>query len=184
MYYRDLQKSVKTLEAELEPFEVEFMDRDSFKKFADNLLSEIGGYNQIWITGYFSEAIRDSLEMFARSHKLKLLSQEFDLNNKREKKNLEALRKLCNSGAEVKVNSRLHARFLLAHSPEFPAIGLLVIGSFDFNTEGMSRERYDAGIKTKNPDLVLSARDLFMKIWAEPESVPLKEKYPAPTVIS
>jgi len=37
MYFRNLQKSVKTLEAELEPNKVEFMDRDSFKKFADNL---------------------------------------------------------------------------------------------------------------------------------------------------
>ena len=69
-------------------------------------------------------------------------------------------------------------RFLLAHSPEFLGTGLLVIGSFDFNTEGMSKERYDAGIKTKNPDLVLSATELFMKIWEDSDSVPLKEKYP------
>ena len=178
MYYRDLQKSVKELEITLDQLRIDFMDRESFKKFADDLFNEVGGYSQLCITGYFSEAIRESLEMFARNHRLKLLSQEFDVNNKREKKNLEVLRKLCNAGAEVKVNSRLHARFLLAHSPEFPAIGLLVIGSFDFNTEGMSKERYDAGIKTKNPDLVLSARDLFMKIWDEPESLPLKEKYP------
>jgi hypothetical protein len=52
------------------------------------------------------------------------------------------------------------------------------MGSFDFNTEGMSKERYDAGIKTQNPDLVLSAVELFEQIWDEPESLPLNEKYP------
>ena len=110
MYYRDLLKRVGELQADLvNQFKIDFMDRENFKNFADNLSSEAGGYTQLWITGYFSEAIRDSLEMFARNHKLKLLSQEFDLNNKREKKNLEVLKKLCNSGAEIKVNSRLHA---------------------------------------------------------------------------
>ena len=181
MSYRDLQKKVKELEIELDQLKLEFMDRDSFKKFADNLFNEIGGYSQICITGYFSEAVRDSLEMFARNHRLKLISQEFDVNKPRDRKNLEVLRKLCSFGADAKVNNRLHARFLLAHSPEFPVstnTGLLVIGSFDFNTEGISKERYDAGIKTNSPDLVSAAKELFMQMWNEPESLNLNEKCP------
>jgi len=174
----EIKRKISDLQSMISELKVEFMDREGFKKFADNLDQEVGGYQQLCITGYFSEAIRSSLETFARNHRLKLLSQEFNVNIKREKNNLEVLRKLCNVGAEVKVNNRLHARFLLAHSPEFQGIGLLVIGSFDFNTEGMSKERYDAGIKTNNPDLVLAAKELFMQIWNEPESLPLKEKYP------
>jgi hypothetical protein len=107
-----------------------------------------------------------------------LLSQEFYPNNRRDKQNLEVMRKLSEAGAEIKVNNRLHARFLVAHSPEFPGIGLVVVGSFDFNKEGMSKERYDAGIKTRNPDLVGSALRLFEQIWNEPESLPLDKKYP------
>ena len=178
MFYDEIQKQLGELKSNLSQFKIEFLDREGFEEFADSLFDEVGGYSEIWITGYFSEAIRNTLERLACGHKLKLLSQEFDLNNKREKRNLEVMRKLCNAGVEVKINNRLHARFLLAHSPAFPAIGLLVIGSFDFNMEGMSKERYDAGIKTNNPDLVISARELFNQIWNEPESLPFTEKYP------
>lgn len=89
------------------------------------------------------------------------------------------MRKLCEAGAEIKVNNRLHARFLVAHTQmERGITGVLIIGSFDFNTEGMSKERYDAGIKTTNPDLIASALKLFEEIWTDRESIPLLEKYP------
>ena len=178
MYYEQFKRKMSELQSNFTQFEVEFLDREGFKRFADNLHQEIGGYSKVCITGYFSEAIRDTLEIFARSNRLKLLCQEFDVSSKRENRNLEAMRKLCEAGAEIRVNNRLHARFLVAHSPEFPGIGLLVVGSFDFNTEGMSKERFDAGIKTKNPDLVISALRLFEQIWNEPESTHLSEKYP------
>jgi hypothetical protein len=55
--------------------------------------------------------------------------------------------------------------------------GLLVIGSFDFNTKCIGKKRYDAGIKTKHPDLIESAVQLFEQVWREPESVDLLKKY-------
>jgi len=82
------------------------------------------------------------------------------------------------AGAEVKINNRLHARFLVVYTPSpNPPNGLLLIGSFDFNKEGMSRERYDAGIMTRHPDLVNSAIQLFDQIWDEEESTDISEKY-------
>ena len=51
----------------------------------------------------------------------------------------------------------------------------LSIGSFDFNTECIGKERFDAGIKTRHPDLVESATRLFEEIWNEPESVSIAE---------
>jgi RNA binding exosome subunit len=177
--YEKFGKRIEELKTEFAQFEVQFLDRDGFKKFADNLLQEISGYNKIYITGYFSEEIREPLEFFARGHRLKLLSQEFKLDQKRDQENLEVMQKLFEAGAEIKVNYRMHARFLVAHSPEFsPGYGLLVVGSFDFNKDSMSKERYDAGIRTKNPDLVAPAVRLFEQIWNEPKSVPLNEKYP------
>jgi hypothetical protein len=157
------------------------MDREGFKKFADNLWSHIGQWSEVCITGYFSETVRDELERYARFHgyKLRLICQELDVNNKRDRKNLEVLRKLCKSGTEIKVNNRLHARFLVAYHPQFKETrGLLIIGSFDFNTECMGKERYDAGIKTTHPDLIQSALKLFEEIWNDTESTPFSEKYP------
>jgi hypothetical protein len=87
--------------------------------------------------------------------------------------NLEALEKLANAGAEIKFNNRLHARLLVGGHPTIG--GLLVIGSFDFNTECIGKERYDAGIKTRNPDLIESALKLFEQIWNEPESVSITD---------
>jgi hypothetical protein len=92
----------------------------------------------------------------------------------RDRKNLEVLRKLAQAGAEIKFNNRLHARFLVASNPPIKS-GLLLIGSFDFNTECIGKERFDAGIKTRHPDLVESATKLFEQIWDEPESVSITD---------
>jgi len=39
----------------------------------------------------------------------------------------------------------------------------------------MGKERYDAGIKTRHPDLVKSAIELFQQIWDERESMSLED---------
>lgn len=180
MEYEKLINKIANLGSELNEFRVQFMDRDEFKNFVDSMWEKIAGYNKICITGYFSEAVRKPLETLARPNgKLRLISQEFDTNKPRDKKNLEVMRKLCEAGAEIKVNDRLHARFLIAYSQlERGIVGVLIIGSFDFNIEGVSKERYDAGIKTMNSDLIASALKLFEEIWTDPESIPLLEKYP------
>ena len=175
--WKKLKDKIIFLQGDIAPFEVIFLDRDSFKQFSENLRSEVESYENIYITGYFSETIRETLEKLIRSkHNVRIICPEFQRQTQRDEKNLQALTKLAGAGAEVKFNNRLHARFLVAHRPAIG--GLLVIGSFDFNTECLGRERYDAGIKTKHPDLVKSAVSLFEQIWKEPESVPLDKKYP------
>lgn len=39
----------------------------------------------------------------------------------------------------------------------------------------VKEEKDDAGIKTRHPDLVKSAVELFEQIWNETESIPLKD---------
>jgi hypothetical protein len=100
-----------------------------------------------------------------------IICPEFPIKTERDKKNLEVLQKLAKGGAEVKLNNRLHARFLVAYNTYArETSGLLLIDSFDFNTECIGRERYDAGIKTNHPDLIESAIKLFNQIWDETES--------------
>jgi hypothetical protein len=41
--------------------------------------------------------------------------------------------------------------------------------------ECIGRERYDAGIMTRNPDLLQSAIDFFQKVWNDSESRYLQE---------
>ena len=179
--WEKLKNKIIYLQGDLSPFEVTFLDRDSFKQFSENLRGAVEAYENIYITGYFSETPRETLEKIIRSkHNVRIICPEFQRQTQRDERNLQALRKLAGAGAEVRFNNRLHARFLVAHNlaRDAPLRGLLVIGSFDFNTECLGRERYDAGIKTWHPDLVKSAVSLFEQIWNEPESVPLNEKYP------
>jgi len=172
-------KKVVDLQGYLNLFKVDFLDRDGFKKFADELSSKVSGYTEVCITGYFSETIRSELEKvitYFQNRKygsVRLICQELNVNSSRDKKNLQALQKMKTKGANIRVNNRLHARLLIAYTLSESKLlgGLLIIGSFDFNTECIGKERYDAGIVTKHPDLINSALSLFNQIWDE--STPL-----------
>jgi len=183
MAYEQFRKKIVDLQGDWGLFQIDFIDRDSFKDFADHLDNNLlnKGYDEVCITGYFSETIREALEHFSKmqGYKVRLICQELDPKKPREMKNLDVLRRLCKTGVEVKVNSRIHARFLVAHMSKHPeTVGLLIIGSFDFNTECIGKERLDAGIKTNHPDLVKSALQFFDGIWNTTESISLNEKYP------
>jgi hypothetical protein len=177
---RDLQTRALAFQNDLNdlyPFKVDFLDREGFKKFADDLPQQTGDCQEIRITGYFSETVREALEILVKRQgvfSVKLICPEFPIQSKRDVRNLAVLEKLGKAGIEVKINNRLHARFLVA-SYRARDGGLLILGSFDFNTECIGKERYDAGIITHHPDLVKSAVELFDNIWNEPESVSLEE---------
>jgi len=169
-----LARKIGYLQSDLNPFRVDFLDRDSFKSFCDSLPAELQGYREICITGYFSETVREALQkIIRRKRNVRLICSYLDAKKHKDRKNLQVLRKLSNAGAEIKVNERLHARFLVAFNPDKG--GFLIIGSFDFNTECIGKERYDAGIKTGHPDLVNSAIKFFEQIWKEPETISLED---------
>jgi hypothetical protein len=172
--WKELTARIIDLQAILGKFKVEFIDRDSFKTFCDDLALNLKDLKDICITGYFSETIRTELENIAKNdyYHIRIISPDFQVGTPREKKNLEALRKLSKAGVEVKFNYRIHARLLVAHSP---INALLVLGSFDYNTECIGKERYDAGIKTRHPDLVKSAVDFFEQVWNDSETQTLEQ---------
>ena len=187
MAYEEFKQKLIDLQHYANLFKAELLDRDGFKKFADNLRSNVQSWTQICITGYFSETIRKSLESIAKGSPItnvRLICPHLNVKKSvRDKKNVQALKKLASKGVQIEVNDRLHARFLVAYDivekhPNKEYRGLLLIGSFDFNTECIGRERYDAGIMTRNPDLIESAVRLFEQIWNEPESILLKDYEP------
>ncbi len=55
----------------------------------------------------------------------------------------------------------------MAYNP-IADLGWVVIGSFDFNSDCIGRERYDCGIKTRHPDLIISAMTFLIKFGMNP----------------
>jgi len=181
--WEEKRQKIVNLQSDFALFKAEFFDRDKFKRFANDLVNKVESNDKICITGYFSEAIREELERIVKVHSrnVRLICPALDVKSSRDRKSLQVLKKLNKVGAEIRVNDRLHARFLASYisgllkEDEPMWRGTLLIGSFDFNKEGMTKERYDAGIKTSHPDLIESAVKLFEEIWNE--SSPLLEKY-------
>lgn len=175
--WEKVRRKIVDLQNDFNLFQAEFFNRGKFNRFANNLSNQVEGQAEICITGYFSETIRKEIEKIARTDRnVRLICPYFQIKSARDRKNLQVLKKLDEVGAKVRVNDRLHARFLVSYIPGSHIWrGILLIGSFDFNTECIGMERHDAGIKTSHPDLIESAVKLFEEIWSE--SSPLLEKY-------
>jgi hypothetical protein len=190
MEFAQFKDKLTNLVGDLNYFGTEFLTEDEFKDFANSLCDKVGCYDQICITGYFSENIRKELEKLAkRNSHVRLICQEFpEKPDSRDKKNLQTLQELANSGVKIKMNIRLHARFLVAYSSQLARErdgnewmnGQLLIGSFDFNKDCIGLERHDAGILTKYPDLVKAAVKFFDQIWNETGSVDLPKRNAQP----
>lgn len=177
-HWNKFREKLTHLQGDLVQFKVDFLDINSFKDFVDNLWrTTLQNYPEICMTGYFSETIREKLEYLMNwNTNVRLISPELPSRaSKRDRRNLEVLKKLVNTGVKIKFNHRTHARLLIAYNPKADYRGLVIIGSFDFNSECIGKERYDSGIKTRHPDLVKSAIKLFEQIWNEPESISLEE---------
>ena len=86
------------------------------------------------------------------------------------------MKRIQDAGAEIRYNRNQYFRMFVGTST---IGGVLVLGTFDFNRDGMGMNRRDAGIHTTHPDLVKSAYDFFMKVWKEERgSIPLDVKFP------
>lgn len=176
--WEEFGQKIESLKLDIHKFGVEFLNRDSFKELCNRLYFDMRGYKEICITGYFSEAIREELQKLQKTQAhLRLICPEFPLKSPRDRKNIEALTKLVESGIEIKFNNRLHARMFIAYTTykNSKPNGELILGSFDFNTECMGRERYDAGIRTRHPDLVESAIAFFDEVWQDSGSIKIEE---------
>lgn len=180
MEWEAFRQKIVGLQHDLQLFETTFLDVDGFIDFFTNFERELYDMKEVYITGYFSEVIRKKLERVIKTppKNVRIICPEFPKRwSRREEKNLMALYELSEAGAKIKVNNRSHARFLVAFYPYQEKVrGKLIIGTFDFNSDCLSRERFDAGIKTSHPDLIRSAIELFNQIWDERGSKLLSEK--------
>ena len=178
-------RTLQALEREktnLTRFEVHFFDESNFKKFMEEIEQILTMYEHICLAGYFSEAMTQAIFKVYPGIKpnIRVLSPRLG-KTQRDQDNLKALRKLADKGIIVRVHSRLHCRMFLAYTinPKGDISGSLILGSFDFNNEGMLMTKRNAGIFTYHPDLVKSAITYYNEIFAEPrDSMSLEEMYP------
>ncbi len=173
--FSKLKNDATNIATRLLGFNVDFYDQVKFKHFVDNYMVELFScYDEICISGHFSEGFAElicpKLEGVRKNLTLRLITKGHGV------KTVNSLRKIQDAGAEVRWNDKTHFRMFVGTST---IGGVLLLGSFDFNKEGMSRERRDVGIYTTHPDLVQSAYEYFMNVWNEErDSIPLDEKFP------
>jgi len=170
-------KDISGISSLIERFRVDFIDEQEFLKFFAHLkdpsrpgvLNDAyrivlphkagSGFNPrfIYLTGFLGTQIRDLLCAASAYCQIKVIS--------RYNRPAAVLREMAEKGIKVGVNKNAHGRLFIAYGDRnHLEEGLLILG-FDFDKEGLSGERKDAGIITKHPDLMQSAIDFFERIW-------------------
>jgi len=147
----------------LTKFTARWITFEGFKKHFDRMENHFSTYEEIWITGHFSNNFARKIEGLCEklpNCDLRILS----IDPKGNQINLDALNKMKEDGARVKIHRKLHARMFIGYN-EKRDIMELMIGSYDYNREGYSGENINVCISSRNPELIHEARKFFMKHW-------------------
>jgi hypothetical protein len=195
-YWEETHSKLEAINSELcRKCKIIFMDDQRFNSFLDHLKginrTEFDSNfsfiqcNFFDIIGYFSEGMGKILLQHLEGYKdckIRLISPELKTDQRQDRLNLNALRKMQAKGIEIRVNDRIHTRLFIGYyDRDLNTVSnqVLLLGTFDFNREGLSQDKINAGILTRHPDLTKSARELFEKVWEEKiDTKPLSEAYP------
>lgn len=152
----------------LSKFKATWVTFESFKDHVDEMKNYFSGYEEIWITGHFSYSFARELEGLCKKFPgcdLRILS----IDPKGNKNNLRALKKLKADGAKVKIHPALHARIFIGYNGSTSSWET-IIGSYDYNREGISGENINASIASTDISVVQDAREFFLGLWDSPEA--------------
>lgn len=72
-------------------------------------------------------------------------------------------------GAKVRIHKTLHARLFIGYNKDTDTM-MVIIGTYDYNREGISGENINAGIYSHDTELVLRARTFFLEQWDSPDA--------------
>jgi hypothetical protein len=178
--WNQLVFAIDHLRQDVLKFKVNFIDETGFKKYIDEHFgASFQSFKDVCLTGYFGEGIANLIceKSKGQRSRIRIIIPLLNLRSVRDQKSLASLRKMQDVDVEIRINHRLHCRMLILTNEDYK--GLLILGSFDFNKEGMGAERRDAGIQTQHPDLIKSALDYFNELWENKrDTFNLNEKYP------
>jgi hypothetical protein len=120
---------------------------------------------EIYIAGYFDHHLLDKLKkILGNGGKVKIISPELT-KSKGDKTNLDALKRMENVGAEVRIHPMLHARIFHINWAGNP--WGVIVGSGDIKSDCLGGRRFDAGIWSNYPDIIKSTIDFFNRVWED-----------------
>ena len=152
----------------LSTFQAHWMTFEDFEHHVDRMKNYFAMYKEIWITGHFSYNFARKLHGLCKKYPncdIRILS----INPKGNQNNLRALKKLKEDGAKVKIHPALHARIFIGYNEE-TSLWQTIIGSYDYNREGISGENINASISSKDINVVQQARGFFSNLWNSTEA--------------
>ena len=162
---------------QLSRFRIRFLHARDFIKYIEGIGQYARRFQEILLMGHFdnafSEIMVEGYRHFSKGCSVRVISHRFNKGDE-DDPNRRALESLADLGIEVKVNVDAHARMFIGNH-ENPYSAEVLLGSFDFNRDGMTRRKVNAGIQTGHPDVVREAVKLFDKVWENKRSIPLDE---------
>ena len=114
---------------------------------------------ELVLTGYFDQYLLKDFQAMSPKPSIKFISPELT-SSKQDKINLDALQRLSEMGAEVRLHPMLHARMVLSPIE-------IIVGSADIKSDCLGGRRYDAAIWSNNPILVKLGKVFVDKVWNE-----------------
>lgn len=152
----------------LSKFQATWVTFESFKDHVDQMKKYFSEFEEIWITGHFSYSFARELDGLCNKFPgcdLRILS----IDPRGNKNNLRALTKLKANGAKVKIHPALHARIFIGYNGSTSSWET-IIGSYDYNREGISGENINASIASRDICVIQEAREFFLDLWDSPEA--------------
>lgn len=135
----------------------------SFKKLIEQMGTHFSSYKELWLTGHFSNSfvrrIKGLCVMYPGCD-FRILA----IDPKGNSANMKALKDIKEEGGKVKIHKTLHARMFIGCN-EVADIMFLLIGTHDYNREGISGENLNVGLYTRNPEIIKKAKDFFLEQW-------------------
>lgn len=138
-----------------------------------NILQSRSKKVEICIMGYFDHESLDKLkEVLAGGGKVKIIHPELT-TSRQDQGNLDALKRIEDNGAEVRIHSMLHARvfYLSKDGQPWGAI----VGSGDVKSDCLGGRRFDAAIWSNYPDILKSVVEFFNRVWDDKGAKRLSE---------
>ena len=161
--YNEAYKNAQNALEKLTRFRARWYPYESFNKFIEQMESHFIAYKEIWLTGHFSYSFVRRIKGLPSIYPgcdFRVLS----IDPKSNKINLEALKSIKEEGGKVKIQRTLHARMFIGCNEDADSM-CLIIGSYDYNREGISGENVNAGLFTTDPEMIKQAKDFFLVQW-------------------
>ena len=114
--FNQLSNNLEEIQKNILDFRVQFFDETRFKQFANEDMCQLfQSFDEVCITGYFSDGFAKNIvkNLKGLRTRVRIITQEHNINRPNDRKNLASLRKIQDAEVEIRVNHRTHFRMFL-----------------------------------------------------------------------